>query len=231
MKKNALRATLIAIVAMFAGSVYAADATHSACVSTSESPSIGSPITGSTYKWGIEGGTSGTDWTLSTDEGTSTTIEWLNAGTFTLWSQETNEHSCIGPKMEIEVTVSSFTTNNLSNGICSTSQATGSAVDVVSVNLPTEASCGGSKLSSSIDKWVITSIDNLDKVTAGAGNATVGAELTDAGAIANDSYTNASDTEVVLTYNITPYIGALAGSPFTVTVTVYPEVKKPTINW
>lgn len=230
MKKNAMKATLIAIVAMFAGSVYAADATHGACVSTSENPSIGSPISGSTYEWGIEGG-DGSEYTITPTVGTAVTIEWLKTGVFTLWSQETNAHSCQGPKMEIEVTVSSFTAEDDSNSICSATQAVDAAKDVVSVNLPTEASCGGSALPTPIDKWVIESITNIGQVTPGAGNATVGAELTDAGAIANDSYTNASDTEVVLTYNITPYIGALAGSPFTVTVTVYPEVKKPTINW
>ncbi len=230
MKTNALRATLIAIVAMFAGSVYAADATHGACVSTSESPSIGSPISGSTYNWGIEGG-DGSEYTITPTEGTTVTIEWLKTGVFTLWSQETNSHSCIGPKMEVEVTVSSFTTGNLGNGICSATQATGAAVDVVSVNLPTEASCGGSALSTPIDKWVIESIENIDLVTKGTGNAQIGVELTSPDAIANDSYTNTSDTEVVLTYNITPYIGTVAGSPFTVTVTVYPKVKKPTINW
>ncbi len=229
MKKQVLIATMLTAVAMFAGSVYAADATHGACVSTSENPSIGSPISGSTYEWGIEGG-DGSEYTITPTVGTAVTIEWLKTGVFTLWSQETSEHSCIGPKMEIEVTVSSFTAlDPTANNICSILED-GTGGDVIGATLPVDGWCGG-VVTQTIDKWIINSIDNVDKVTPASTNAQTSVGLTDKNAIFNDKYTNDNPDIVVLTYHITPYADSVEGTPFKVEVSVYPQVKKPVINW
>lgn len=205
--------------------------THGACIST-ETPSIDGDIPGSTYEWGILGGSEGDDWTLTPTTGTTVTIEWKTPGDYTLWSQETNQWGCIGPKTEIAVTVASFTVLDATTSICSTTQPgeSGTPKDVVGITLPTEGSCNATH-TYTIDKWIITSIDNIDQVTPGEDNAELNVDLTSADAIENDIYTNETAAPVTLTYHITPYAGTVEGSEFLVSVTVYPQVKAPKIKW
>lgn len=234
MKKQVLVATMLTAVAMLTSvSVYAqsTNPTRNACVSsTPETPSVKNPITGSTYKWGFDNGTSGTDWELTPTEGTQVSVTWLKPGTYTFWSQETSEYNCVGPKYLIDVVVSSFTAADpAANNVCSILED-GTGDDVIGAILPVDGECGGA-ITQTIDKWIINSIDNVDKVTPASTNAQIGAELTDKNAISTDKYTNATADVVALTYHITPYAGSIEGTPFKVEVSVYPQVKAPEIEW
>lgn len=230
MKTNALIATVLGTVALSlcSLSVYAEEVTVAGtqvlCPSL-HNYEIDPATAGSTYNWGVESGTSGTDWKLSATVGTAVNVDWVKPGTYNFWSQETNQYGCQGPKTVIAVTVSpSPVADNQSNNICSTSQATGAAIDVVTIDLPS------AKNGATISKWDITAIDIPVGVTANVGNAGVG-EVTDKTAIANDAYTNTTTGALDVVYHVTPYAGECAGPEFTVTITVYPEVKAPTIKF
>ncbi|MCQ2369443.1 MAG: hypothetical protein MJ007_03070 [Paludibacteraceae bacterium] len=234
MKKQVLVATMLTAVAMLTSmSTYAQSPTptRSACASsTPETPSVKNPITGSTYNWGIDNGTEGTDWELTPKEGTGVSVTWLKPGTYTFWSQETSTYNCVGPKYVIDVVVESFTADDpAANNVCSILED-GTGGDIIGAILPTEGKCGG-VVTQTIDKWIITSIDNIDKVTAAGTNAKLNEDLTSSDAISTDKYTNATTDVVELTYHITPYANGTEGAPFEVKASVYPQVKAPEIEW
>lgn len=226
MKKNySLIAMVIVTLALSLGVSNAyADATQGLCIS-SFTYEIDPATSGSTYNWGIDDGTSGTDWTMSATSGTSTEIDWLKAGEYRLWSQETNTYGCVGPKGYVTVTVSDRPeTPNLENNICSATQA-GGTVDVVNL-----------QLASGFSKYVFKGLVKGANITAAAGNATLtaGDEVTDIDIIKNDAYTNAGTAAEDVVYTFAPYsatCGDVEGAEFTVTIHVYPEVKAPTIKF
>ncbi len=227
MKKQVLIATMLTAVAMFAGGAYAAEQT--ACVSTTNSPSIDSPASGSIYNWGFDEGSTGTDWTITPNdtEGTSVTIEWLKKGNYTLWSQETNAQGCKGPQAKMTISVASFEAITVQPyPICS---KTDEQPDVVAgIELPTNGKCGSS--SYNIDKWFIKSI-NLNGVTAGFGNKQAEVELTSNTDLANETFKNTTGSAADVVYTIIPYAGSIEGSEFTISLTVYPVLTAPKIIW
>lgn len=226
MKKNlnSIAIVIVTLVTSFAATSAFAQATQGLCIS-SFTYEIDPATSGSTYNWGIDNGTSGTEWTMSATTGTSTEIDWKVAGTYSLWSQETNSYGCVGPKGYVTVTVSDRPeTPNLTNNICSATQA-GSVVDVVNVTL-----------ASGFSKFVFKGVVIPSDVTGASGNAslTPGDEVTDVDVIKNDAYTNAGTAPANVVYTFAPYSATCAdveGKEFTVTVTVYPEVKAPTIKF
>lgn len=226
MKKNlnSIAIVIVTLVTSFAATSAFAQATQGLCIS-SFTYEIDPATSGSTYNWGIDNGTSGTEWTMSATTGTSTEIDWKVAGTYSLWSQETNSYGCVGPKGYVTVTVSDRPeTPNLTNNICSATQA-GSVVDVVNVTL-----------ASGFSKFVFKGVVIPSDVTGASGNAslTPGDEVTDVDVIKNDAYTNAGTAPANVVYTFAPYsatCGDVEGAEFTVTVTVYPEVKAPTIKF
>ena len=226
MKKNhSLIAMVIVTLALSLGVSNAyAQATQGLCIS-SFTYEIDPATPNSTYNWGIDDGTSGTDWTISSTTGTTTEVDWKVAGTYSLWSQETNEYGCVGPKGYVTVTVSDRPeTPNLENNICSATQA-GGTVDVVNLSL-----------ASGFSKYVFKGLVKGADITAAAGNAvlTAGDEVTDIDIIKNDAYTNAGTAVEDVVYTFAPYsatCGDVEGAEFTVTVHVYPEVKAPTIKF
>ncbi len=232
MKKNlnSIAIVIVTLVASFAAtSAFAEDPTQGLCIS-SFTYEINSPVTDpnpSTYTWGIDDGTSGTDWTMTATEGTSTEVDWKVAGTYRLWSQETNSYGCVGPKGYVTVTVSDRpTATPLSNQICSATQGA-TRVDVVTLNL---ADAGATR-------YAFKSLTRPEGITPAAGNAVLVAdqiiESGDFDIIANDAYTNTTNAPLDVVYTFVPFsatCGDIAGEEFTVTVTVYPEVKAPTIK-
>jgi len=233
MKRNALIATVLGALALTAGfqTVYAETAppetTQVVCPSTTAKAYEIDPATPlSTYNWDIDNGTEGTDWSIDTKTGTAVNVIWTTAGDYTFWSQETNQYNCIGPKTTITVTVSPApVVDPVSNNICSATQkVAGTTVDVVNLELPQ------AKNAATVGKWDITSVD-LNGVTPAAGNATIPYKTADKDYIKNDAYTNSTTAPVNVVYHVTPYAGECAGDEFTVTVTVYPEVKAPVIKF
>ncbi len=226
MKKNlnSIAIVIVTLVTSFAATSAFAQATQGLCIS-SFTYEIDPATSGSTYNWGIDDGTEGTDWTISATTGTSTEVDWKVAGTYSLWSQETNSYGCVGPKGYVTVTVSDRPeTPNLTNNICSATQA-GAEVDVVNVTL-----------ASGFSKFVFKGVVIPSDVTGASGNAslTPGDEVTDVDVIKNDAYTNAGTAPANVVYTFAPYsatCGDVEGAEFTVTVTVYPEVKAPTIKF
>lgn len=233
MKKNySLIAMVIVTLAMsFAATSAFAQATQGLCISSYDY-SIDPATASSTYAWGIDDGTSGTDWELTVSDGSATgdkaTVNWLKEGTYNFWSQETSEYGCVGPKGYVTVTVAAKpTTPNLSNNICSATQA-GGAVDKVTLTL-----------ASGFEKFVFKGLVIPSGVTAGSANAslTVGQEIdgtSELDIIANDAYTNATSAPLDVVYTFAPYSTTCAGvegAEFTVTIHVYPEVKAPTIKF
>lgn len=229
MKKNlnSIAIVIVTLVTSFAATSAFAQATQGLCIS-SFTYEIDPATSGSTYNWGIDNGTSGTEWTMSATTGTSTEIDWKVAGTYSLWSQETNSYGCVGPKGYVTVTVSDRPeTPNLTNNICSATQA-GAEVDVVTLNL-----------ASGFSKYVFKGKVVPTGVTEASTNAslTPGQEIdgtSELGIIANDAFTNTTSAPLDVVYTFAPYsatCGDVEGAEFTVTVTVYPEVKAPTIKF
>lgn len=226
MKKNlnSIAIVIVTLVTSFAATSAFAQTTQGLCIS-SFTYEIDPATSGSTYNWGIDDGTEGTDWTISATAGTSTEVDWKVAGTYNLWSQETNSYGCVGPKGYVTVTVSDRPeTPDLTNNICSATQA-GSVVDVVNVTL-----------ASGFSKFVFKGVVIPSDVTGASGNAslTPGDEVTDVDVIKNDAYTNAGTAAEDVVYTFAPYsatCGDVEGAEFTVTIHVYPEVKAPTIKF
>ncbi len=229
MKKNlnSIAIVIVTLVTSFAATSAFAQATQGLCIS-SFTYEIDPATSGSTYNWGIDNGTSGTEWTMSATTGTSTEIDWKVAGTYNLWSQETNSYGCVGPKGYVTVTVSDRpTATPLSNQICSATQGA-TRVDVVTLNL---ADAGATR-------YAFKSLTKPEGITPAAGNAVLVAdqiiESGDFDIIANDAYTNTTNAPLDVVYTFVPFsatCGDIAGEEFTVTVTVYPEVKAPTIKF
>lgn len=233
MKRNALIATVLGVVVLSAGfqTVYAETAppTFEQVVCSSTTPKnyeIDPATEGSVYNWDIIGGEEGTDWSIDSKTGTSVNVVWTTVGDYTFWSQETNKYSCIGPKTQITVTVSPYPiVDPVSNNICSATQGlSGTSVDVVDVELPQ------SNNGVEVTMWSITKIDIPSDVTPGEGNTGEG-DKTTSYAIMYDAYTNASADPVDVVYHVTPYAGECPGPEFLITITVYPEVKAPTIRF
>jgi hypothetical protein len=118
-------------------------------------------------------------------------------------------NGCAGTDFEIEVVVKPepLVTADFDAIVCSDEE--------IGVTLP-EFDNAASPLG--IDSFTIAANTN-----GLSGTATTGAGITSVSAIANDVFTNTSNTSDSVEYTITPYTMGCAGTDFTITVVVYPE--------
>ncbi|MCQ2336348.1 MAG: hypothetical protein MJ010_04100 [Paludibacteraceae bacterium] len=191
-------------------------------------------LAGYTYLWEITGGTMDTDYKITKSGAGDKTavVEWLNPtpeGTTWIFTQQArSDKGCLGPVKTVNVSVNTFEVNPVEGDVCSDIPEVPSTVDV---SLPTEGKCGGVK-THTVNKWKIVSVVPDANVTGAASNHKAGDELTSATDLNTDKFTNAGTTDANVVYTIIPFAdNGAQGASFTVTITVYPEVKKPNVTF
>ncbi|MCQ2350346.1 MAG: hypothetical protein MJ003_00010 [Paludibacteraceae bacterium] len=191
-------------------------------------------LTGYTYYWDIQGGTEGTDYTITKSGAGDKTavVEWINptpdGTTWTFTQQAKSDKGCMGPIKTVNVSVNTFSVTSPTSNMCSDIPDYSATVNVT---LPTEGECGGVK-THTVNKWKIVSVVPDANVTGAASNHKANDELTSATDLNTDKFTNAGTTDANVVYTIIPFAdNGAQGASFTVTITVYPEVKKPTVKY
>ena len=223
------------------------------CQSTSSSYEIDPADPNSTYAWKLDdfnslGGVTFIDNPQidPTDPniviGTEVTLQWENAGTYNLLSQETNIWGCKSPWTTQQITVSEKpVVDNMTTSLCSYSTEN---QDVLNLALETTGTNGAT-----VGKWILKDIKyydtDIDLSVPGSPTATKNAtevttvtrtssinpgdEFADANALKNDSFVNSGTKPAVVVYTLTPKAGDCSGNDFTIDITVFPTVNAPTI--
>ncbi|HLP05158.1 MAG TPA: PKD-like domain-containing protein [Paludibacter sp.] len=181
------------------------DTTQAVCQNSNEPYGV-NLTDSSTYDWSINDPAAGTITAGSTPN--LITVKWTKPGDFVLQVVETNKYHCVGDTVSVQVKVNPLpVVDSIAATTCS-GVAAGVALPVLSAN------------GLVVDKWDITAV-----VASGlTGTATQGLAISVPGAIATDEFANPTTTPLTVVYTVTPYTGACAGEPFTVTITVNPRV-------
>lgn len=222
------------------------------CQSTSSSYEIDPADPNSTYAWKLDdfnnlGGVTFINPQIDPTDpniviGTEVTLQWEEAGTYNLLSQETNIWGCKSPWKTEEITVSKKPeVDNMTTSLCSYSTEN---PDELNLTLETTGTNGAT-----VGKWILKDIKyydtDIDLSVPGSPTATKNAtevttverlnfsinpgdEFADANALKNDSFVNSGSKPAVVVYTLTPKAGECSGDDFTIDITVFPAVNAPT---
>ncbi len=196
---------LILLLACECGAWAQSDPSPTQTVGLGNEPYLVTATPGSTYTWTITPGTSGTEWRIN-GNGNNITVDWNNAGVYTLSVVETNAEGCNGLPREVVITVTErpdVIATPSSEAICSG----------VATNISLSSNIGAARFS-----W-----------TAALTSGTASGFSDGSGATIAQTLTNTTTAIATVTYTITPAVNTTTGTPITVVVTVYPLLV-PTIT-
>ncbi|MDD2813671.1 MAG: hypothetical protein PHF53_09695 [Bacteroidales bacterium] len=161
---------------------------------------------GSTYEWSVIPASAGTIVFPEAGVTNLITVTWTQVGTHVLQVVETNEHSCVGSPVTINVIVNDlpYFADITASGVCS-----GSPIGVI---LP-----GTSDNGISISSWDITDVAVATGLT---GTPTKQDGITDPNQISEDSFINLTNNPLNVVYTIIPHSATCQGPAFTITVSI-----------
>ncbi len=210
--------------------------TQTVCQSSSYEYEVNPLTSGASYNWDLSGlGTSGTDYNLTDNESDRHLIqlEWLTSGTGKVMkSREISADGCVGPWKTTTVTVNPKPeVDDMEATLCSSGQGTQSIAeatedDIFNMDLVTTDNNGVA-----ITKWDLALASALPSGVTMEGVTLPQTGVTEKSVLKNMKFTNTNSANATVVINVTPYAGDCVGDPYTITVTVHPQVSEPTVTF
>jgi hypothetical protein len=136
MKKFILGFCMISLIGLMAGLGTAnAQPDQTVNVGSTYNYSTAVSITGSTFTWNVTGGTKGTDFNYTASTTNTQSIQWLQAGNYTIQVTEVSPHGCTNPSAPQNYTVQVVAVPTIEFATTSSANCSGASGTDLTLNL------------------------------------------------------------------------------------------------